>query len=162
MKANIIVTLRSDKAVDLGVPVISPTESWEKLKEQARKDNATVTKIQSGRLSEEKVLPGVTTLSDVQLYDYGSDESRLHLIVQATRSGCSLFSTRMEYTYFPPRSGKNCLFELTFVKWGGKDALPAECLLFFVLSFPIEYRPQAEQVAKECGYHFGISIFHLF
>lgn len=86
----------------------------------------------------------------------GKDTSNLHLILDMTRIGGNLFGVRMEYTYFAPRSGRNGLFQMVLMKW------PAQGMMWAVLSFPIEYKPQAEAVANECGLRLADGVPHVF
>lgn len=89
---------------------------------------------------------GIAERENTALIAQGKDTSKLHLIVDMNRIGARLFNTRMEYTYFAPRSGKNYLFEMVLIKWPRPDMF-----MWSICSFPIEYRPQAEALAKECG-----------
>jgi hypothetical protein len=104
-----------------------------------------------GSIRKEKI-PGmkVDTIhieeSNFVLAKRGEETNKLHLIVDMSRIGAGLFNVKMEYTYFAPRSGRNNLFELVLMKWPKPNAL-----FWSICSFPIEYRPQAELVAKECG-----------
>jgi len=90
--------------------------------------------------------PGIAERSNDAFVLQGKDTSKLHLIVDMSRIGAGLFNVKMEYTYFAPRSGKNYLFELVLMKWPD-----VQTFLWAIASFPIEYRPQAEAFAKECG-----------
>jgi len=68
----------------------------------------------------------------------GKDTSKLHLIVDMNRIGGKLFNVKMEYTYFPPRSGKNYLYEMALLQWPRPDMF-----MWAVSSFPIEFRQTA-------------------
>lgn len=86
----------------------------------------------------------------------GKDTKNLHLVLDMSRIGGNLFGVRMEYTYFAPRSGRNGMFHMVLMKW------PNNGLSWAVLSFPIEYKPQAEAVAKECGLRLADGVPHIF
>jgi protein-tyrosine-phosphatase len=107
----------------------------------ARKD-----KMPAGTKVDTLVAPGISSRSNDALIEQGKDTSKLHLIVDMHRIGAGLFNVYMEYTYFAPRSGKNHLFELVLMKWPD-----AKSFMWSICSFPIDYRPQAEAMAKECG-----------
>lgn len=94
--------------------------------------------------------PGMASRDNAALKAQGEDGSRLHLIVDINRIGAKLFNVKMEYTYFAPRSGKNYLFEMVIIKWPHLKNMPPP-FVWTVCSFPIEFKPQAEAVAKECG-----------
>lgn len=87
----------------------------------------------------------------------GKDTSKLHLIVDMNRIGSNLFITKMEYTHFAPRSGKNFLFDLSLLRWPDSQSF-----LWSISSFPIEYREKAEALAKECGLRLADGIPTLF
>ena len=106
-----------------------------------RKDN-----IPEGTKVDTLHTPGISEHGQEALVVQGKDTSKLHLIVDTSRIGASLFNVKMEYTYFAPRSGKNYLFELVLMRWPDPNTF-----LWAIASFPIEYRPQAEAMAKECG-----------
>ena len=79
-----------------------------------------------------------------------NDNTKIHLVVQADRPGGRLFSVKLEYEHYRPRSGRNKLYDLHIVQWpiddNGKGVL-----LWFVIGIPKSDIPIAEQVAKECG-----------
>jgi len=103
-------------------------------------------KIPEGTKVDTLHLPGIAERSNESLVVQGRDTSKLHLIVDMSRIGAGLFNVKMEYTYFAPRSGRNYLFEMVMMRWPD-----ANTFLWAIASFPIEYRPQAEAMAKECG-----------
>lgn len=92
---------------------------------------------------------GVMERENTALIALDKDTKRLHLIVDMNRIGGKLFNVKMEYTYFAPRSGKNYLYEMVLIKW--PDVSVGFQFLWAIASFPIEFRPQAEALAKECG-----------
>jgi len=92
------------------------------------------------------IAPGIGERANSALAVQGKDTSKLHLIVDMGRIGAKLFNVKMEYTHFAPRSGKNNLFEFALMRWPDPQSF-----LWAIASFPIEYRPQAEAIAKECG-----------
>lgn len=100
------------------------------------------------RTGPEKHPFGVMERENSALIAQGKDTTKLHLIVDMNRIGGKLFNVKMEYTFFAPRSGKNYLYEMVLMKW--PDPSFAQ-FLWAICSFPIEFRPQAEAVAKECG-----------
>lgn len=95
----------------------------------------------------EEIRPELTDSENETLKKQGQDTTRLHLVVDMNRLGAKIFNVKMEYTYFAPRSGKNYLFEMVLMSWPG-GPMP---FMWAICSFPIEYRPQAEELAKECG-----------
>lgn len=99
---------------------------------------------------------GLVKRSNDALIEQGKDTSNLHLILDMSRVGGNLFSVRMEYTYFAPRSGQNKYFNMVLMKW------PRNGMMWAILSFPIEYRPQAEIVAQECGLKIANGVPHVF
>jgi hypothetical protein len=100
-----------------------------------------------GSLRKDKIPEGIQIIEQTidAFVDQGKNTNRLHLIVDMNRLGACLFNVKMEYTYFPPRSGKNHLFEMSILTW------PENGFMWAVSSFPIEFRPQAEALANECG-----------
>lgn len=103
-------------------------------------------KIPEGTKVETLYPAGIAVRSNDALIAQGKDTSKLHLIVEMGRIGAGLFNVKMEYTHFPPRSGKNNLFEMLLMQWPDPKSF-----LWAISSFPIEYRPQAESIARECG-----------
>lgn len=101
---------------------------------------------------------GIDIRHNAELIKQGKDTNSLHLIVDMSRIGASLFSVKMEYTYFAPRSGKNALFNMVLMKWPSGDF----SMMWAILSFPIEFRPQAEMLAQECGLRFADGVPHVF
>lgn len=99
---------------------------------------------------------GIAQRDNNALIEQGKDTSNLHLILDMSRIGGNLFSVRLEYTYFAPRSGRNGLFNMVLMKW------PRNGMMWAILSFPIEYRPQAEALAKECGLRIANGVPHVF
>ena len=91
------------------------------------------------------------------LVQKGKEENKLHLIMQMGRNGGSLFLVKMEYGYFPPRTNRNQLFEMALLEWPMKDSLR-----WSITSFPIEFKADAEKIAKECGLRFADGIPMLF
>lgn len=89
---------------------------------------------------------GIDARDNKDFIKQGNDTSKLHLILDISRIGGTLFGVKMEYTYFPPRSGLNHLFEMAILKWP-KDF----SMMWSIMSFPIEFKPQAEAIAEECG-----------
>lgn len=74
------------------------------------------------------------------------DPTRFHICGDMNRIGVQLFMTKLEYTHYPPRSGKNHLFEFRILKW------PDDFLMYWVIaSIPIEDRAVAELLIPECG-----------
>lgn len=96
-------------------------------------------------------------ISEEAVKKLGQDTSKLHLIFLLTRPGVRLFVTKMEYTYFAPRSGKNNLFDMILSRWP-----PGMEMMYGICSFPIEYRPQAEALISECGLRLADGIPHMF
>ena len=103
-------------------------------------------KIPAGMKVETLYTPGIEESSHKALIAQGKDSSKLHLIVDMSRIGAGLFNVKIEYTYFPPRSGRNYLYEMTLMRWPDN-----QYGVWAVSSFPIEFKPQAEAIAKECG-----------
>jgi hypothetical protein len=99
---------------------------------------------------------GMAERPNTAFEEQGKDTSQLHLILDMTRIGGNLFGVKMEYTYFPPRSGKNHLFNLVLMRW------PSNGIMWSILSFPIEFKPQAEEIAKECGLRLADGVPHVF
>jgi len=89
---------------------------------------------------------GIGTGDENDLQEAAKDPTRFHIVGDMHRIGVSLFMVKLEYTHYPPRSGKNHLFDLRILKW------PADMPMHWVIcSIPIEDRPLAEQVIEECG-----------
>jgi len=101
---------------------------------------------------------GVVERGNDAFIQQGNDISKLHLILDMQRIGGNLFCVKLEYTYFPPRSGRNKLFDMALLQWPNGDF----ALKWAVLSFPLEYRPQAEALAKECGLRIADGVPHVF
>lgn len=110
-------------------------------------------KLPPGTKVETLIAPGISERDNSAFIQQGKDTSKLHLIVDTSRIGAGLFNVKMEYTYFAPRSGKNYLFEMVMMRWPD-----ANSFLWTIASFPIEFRPQAEALAKECGLRFADGI----
>lgn len=96
---------------------------------------------------------GISEEDNESLKKRGKDETRLHLIVDLNRIGAKLFNVKLEHSFFPPRSGKNHLFEMAFLRWPDSFGLS-----WVISSFPIEYRSHAEATANECGLRFADGI----
>jgi hypothetical protein len=160
MSLHMMVCIRPEKIESLGlgpdIKVIDPSAARAKFNKEFTRGDVKV--CEAGSLTPKKPeKSGIKIQENDRLPDLGLDESRLHLIVDMSRVKSNLFATKMEYTYFPPRSGKNWQFEMVIIKWPmfGDDPLTKlfapPPMLFAVMSFPIEYRPQADAFAKECG-----------
>ena len=107
--------------------------------------------IRKSKLDNMQILPpSGYAESDLKEFAKKTKETdKLHLILESTRIGGHLFSVRLEYEFFPPRSGKNQLFEMAMLKWPlSKDN---DGLIWSVMSFPIEFKPDAERMARDCG-----------
>lgn len=74
------------------------------------------------------------------------DPTKFHVISQMHRPGVRLFACKLEYTYYPPRSGKNYKFEMSLLKW--PEDFP---MLWAIMTVPIEDRPYVEEIAAQCG-----------
>lgn len=75
-----------------------------------------------------------TSESYTEVQQRASDQSKIHLICLANRPSLNYFMTKLEYTYFPPRTPKNAEFDLTFIKWPDE----AEGMLWTMISVPAE------------------------
>jgi len=120
------------------------------------KDKAPLSSDFVPNVPDELLKFGMTQRGNDELEKQGKDTSNLHLVAMMTRVGVKLFGVKMEYTYFPPRSGKNALFQMVLMNW------PNQGMLWSIFSFPIEYKPQAESIAKECGLRLADGVPHIF
>lgn len=89
---------------------------------------------------------GVESGDNEDLKRAAEDPTRFHIVGDMNRIGVSLFMTKLEYTHYPPRSGKNHLFEFRILKW--PDDFP---MYWVIASIPIEDRSLAELLIPECG-----------
>lgn len=89
---------------------------------------------------------GIASGDNDDLKRAAEDPTRFHICGDMNRIGVSLFMTKLEYTHYPPRSGKNHLFEFRILKW--PDDFP---MYWVIASIPIEDREMAELLIPECG-----------
>lgn len=91
-------------------------------------------------------MQGIDSEDNKELQRVADDPTRFHIVGDMNRIGVRLFMVKLEYTHYPPRSGKNHLFEFRILKW------PANYPFMWVIaSIPIEDRPLAEALIPECG-----------
>lgn len=91
-------------------------------------------------------MQGIESGDNKELQRLADDPTRFHIVGDMSRIGVTLFMTKLEYMHYPPRSGKNHLFEFRILKW------PAGYPLIWVIaSIPIEDRPLAEALIPDCG-----------
>lgn len=96
---------------------------------------------------QEEMKFGVAAADNDDLQKAADDPTRFHIVGDINRIGVNLFMVKLEYTHYPPRSGKNHLFDLRILKWPADDF----AMHWVICSIPIEDRPIAEKVIEECG-----------
>lgn len=89
----------------------------------------------------------ITSEDYAKLQKATSDPDKISLVMQADRLGVRLFSIKLEYENYPPRTPKNKDYDLFMVKWPDDEFH----LLWFVVTIPKEDLEIAQNVAKETG-----------
>ena len=80
------------------------------------------------------------------------DPKRINYVgaIQPPRPGVLLFSTLLEYTFFPPdKPEKSRLFSISFFKWG--DVAPGFTMVWSVITIPKEFEQHAKVCADKAG-----------
>lgn len=98
------------------------------------------------RLLESGTWQGTKCLLMKDLQKAANDPSRFHIVGDINRIGVNLFMVKLEYTHYPPRSGKNHLFDVRILKWPHDDFN-----FWAICSIPTEDRSLAERIIEECG-----------
>jgi hypothetical protein len=94
---------------------------------------------------QEEMKFGVASADNDDLQKAADDPSQFHIVGDINRIGVNLFMVKLEYTHYPPRSGKNHLFDFRILKWPNDDF----AMHWVICSIPIEDRPLAEKIVEE-------------
>lgn len=142
--------MRSEKVGDMGIPIHREKINYD----------PTPVRLNSVVNASSHKTPFSESRPNEELATLGKDESQLHLIVDMTRLGAALFNVRTEYTHFPPRTPKNKLYNMRILKWPHLGT-NAPQFTFSIASIPLEFRPTADEIAKECGLRLanGVPVF---
>lgn len=84
---------------------------------------------------------------NAELQEAANDPTQFHIVGDINRIGVNLFMIKLEYTHYPPRSGKNHLFTFRILKWPQDEF----AMHWVICSIPIEDRELAEGLLEECG-----------
>jgi hypothetical protein len=97
-----------------------------------------------------QVIDGTVYLPLKYINELAQDPAYTILIAEITRPGVQFFTTKLEYTLFPPGTQSNEQFNFGVYQWDDCVGLP-----FLVAFFPSEYRESAEEIAACCDIWFA-------